>query len=472
MRSTAGRIAATALVGAVGVALTACGPAGTKASGAEAPVTLSIGTDDPQGKPAADQIEEFAREVDRLSDGAVVVTPKWHAAGDGPDWDQRVARMAQAGDLDMALTPSRAWDTEGVLTLRALNAPFLIDSDAVLASVAKDDHLSADLMAGLDGNGVTGLALLPEELRHLFSFGNPLLGTDDYHGAVVRTPTSATVSAVYAQLGATTTDDDPDPATQTAIETGYALDPEGIATGNVTLFPKVNVLVLGDAARKRLDADQLDVLRRAAVHTRDWAVDNLPVDAQSAADFCSAGGQVVLASDSDLAALKAATAPVTSQLAADPATATLIGAIEELRSSADDAPPVEACGASAATDGNSDDRALDGVYRFEATPEMLRDAGVTDAVVAKENGGLFTFTFDGGQYCWRQEAEDVAHTNDCEAYTIDGDRMTWTWPDAPQETFTFSLAGDGSLTLRPVGDVSPVSVAWTSVPWTRIGSPG
>ena len=35
----------------------------------------------------------------------------------------------------MGLIPSRAWDTEGVTSLRALNAPFLIDSDELLDEV-------------------------------------------------------------------------------------------------------------------------------------------------------------------------------------------------------------------------------------------------------------------------------------------------------------------------------------------------
>ena len=36
----------------------------TKAGGAGEPVTLRIGTDDVPGKPASDQIEEFARRVE------------------------------------------------------------------------------------------------------------------------------------------------------------------------------------------------------------------------------------------------------------------------------------------------------------------------------------------------------------------------------------------------------------------------
>ena len=78
------------------VALAGCG-GGTKAGGSGAPVTLRIGTHDLQGgTPGAEQIEEFARRVEALSDGRLRIKPVWHAAGDGLDWDQRVARMVTA----------------------------------------------------------------------------------------------------------------------------------------------------------------------------------------------------------------------------------------------------------------------------------------------------------------------------------------------------------------------------------------
>ena len=99
-------------------------------------------------------------------------------------------------------------------------------------------------MSGLDAAGVVGLALFPEGLRHPFALGDPLLGPDDYQGAVMRSPTSATIAAMFEALGATTNDDEPDPSTHTGVESSYLLDPPGTATGNVTFFPKVNSLVI------------------------------------------------------------------------------------------------------------------------------------------------------------------------------------------------------------------------------------
>ena len=84
------------------------------------PVTLRVGTDDDPGVLAADQIEEFARQVDELSGGELQIEPVWRSGGyDIADWDQVVARMAMSGELDLAMIPARAWDTEGVTSLRA-----------------------------------------------------------------------------------------------------------------------------------------------------------------------------------------------------------------------------------------------------------------------------------------------------------------------------------------------------------------
>ena len=94
--------------------------------------------------------------------------------------------MVTSGELDMGLIPSRAWDTEGVTSLRALNAPFLVDSDELLDEVVSDDESTDDLMAGLDKAGVVGLALFPDALRHPFALKEPLLGPEDYSGRVIR----------------------------------------------------------------------------------------------------------------------------------------------------------------------------------------------------------------------------------------------------------------------------------------------
>ena len=80
------------------LALTAAGCTAQPSAKAADPVVLTIGTDDKPGVPSAAEIEEFARQVTKLSDGAITIEPQWHAAGDVEDWDQAVAGMVVDGD--------------------------------------------------------------------------------------------------------------------------------------------------------------------------------------------------------------------------------------------------------------------------------------------------------------------------------------------------------------------------------------
>jgi TRAP-type C4-dicarboxylate transport system substrate-binding protein len=104
-------------------------------------------------------IEEFANRVEQLSGGGLRIEPVWRASGgDLRAWDQRVARKVVEGELDLGLIPARAWDTEGVTSLRALQAPFLISDDALLDQVT-NGPLAGKMLGGLAEVGVVGLAL-------------------------------------------------------------------------------------------------------------------------------------------------------------------------------------------------------------------------------------------------------------------------------------------------------------------------
>ena len=89
-----------AIAGIAGLSLVGAGCTAQPSAKPADPVVLTIGTDDEPGAPSADEIEEFARQVSKLSDGAITIEPKWHAAGDVKDWDQAVAKMVVDGDLD------------------------------------------------------------------------------------------------------------------------------------------------------------------------------------------------------------------------------------------------------------------------------------------------------------------------------------------------------------------------------------
>jgi TRAP-type C4-dicarboxylate transport system substrate-binding protein len=303
--------------------------------------TLRIATDDEPGRPAAAQIEEYARQVESLSGGKLRIEPVWKAVGhDKDDWDQEVARGVVAGDFDMGLVPARAWDTEGVGTFAALHAPFLVTSNSLLAEITAST-LAGDMLAGLDTVGVTGLALFPEGTRLLFAFRQPVLSPADLEGKTVRAPRSATTYAFLEALG-TTPDDlvgDLFPAgiasgDVVAAESSFAfagsLPEPTFAAANLVLYPKANSLVANTKGFSALSDAERRTLRDAADATRAWAAEQMSAAANDAAEFCQSGGTVVNASAAEIAAFLASAAPVVAKLDADAATKASMSRIREL----------------------------------------------------------------------------------------------------------------------------------------------
>ena len=442
----AGIVVLVATVALVASGCTSAEGAGTKAGGEDPPVVLRIGTDDGPGRRTGEQIEEFARQVDDLTDGRVTIEPVWQAAGEtgADDWDQKVARLVVDGDLDMGLIPARAWDTEGVTTLRALNAPFLVDSDEMTARVVQSS-VAEVMLAGLDEVGVRGLALLPEGMRVVMSFGEPLLTPDDFAGALVRVPASATTYAAFEAMGAIPDDLTANDAAIAAgevdgIETSFSLAvdtlpvPVRSATGNVLLWPKVNSLVVNAERFEDLPAETRTALQQAAERTRDWAVDTQPPVTEEAAAFCEAGGTVRLASPGDVAAIRAATAPVLEDLRSHDGARAIIEAIEEIAAAEAFPPPqVAPCDGAAAPDAGSgpltapgDPGSMpQGVYRFVHTEEYLRSIGLSEDDVYI-NAGTSTWTFEAGRWSRVDEPlnENVGN-NVCEGfYDVSGSRFT------------------------------------------------
>jgi TRAP-type C4-dicarboxylate transport system substrate-binding protein len=463
------------VVAALVLAAASCAGSGdgspAKAGGAGEPRVLSMGTDDWPDRAAAEQVEEFAREVERLSDGELRIEPVWRAGDGDEQWDQVVARKVISGQLDLGNVPSRAWDTEGVSSLRALNAPFLITADELLDAVVTSD-LAEEMLAGLDEVRVVGLSLVPEGLRHPFGFAQPLLGPEDYQDGYIRAPHSATTQAMFEAFGAITTGADLDVAAQVGMESAYSFDVEGPATGNVTFFPKVGTLVANGEVFAGLSEGHQQVLVEAAAQVRDWAIETRPSDAELAAGFCDAGGTIVLADDTDLDALVAAAEPVYAELEADPQTKAQIDAIRALQQNlATQATTPEACGTQLAADAGenaepdagADNSAINGIYRWEFTRAELEALDLPPEEVVN-NVGVWTNRFKDGRW-WDQE-EPMG------TYVLDGDLMTITHKDGVVATYRWEQNEQGDLLVTIVDtppDWQAFDELWTSEPWLRVG---
>jgi TRAP-type C4-dicarboxylate transport system substrate-binding protein len=449
---------------------------GTKAGGDPPPLTLRIGTDDPEGRPGSNQIEEFARQVKEMSEGTLRIEPVFQAAGDGQlAWDQKVARLVVKGDLDLGMIPARAWDTEGVLSLRPLNAPFLVSSDELMNAVTTDDELADEMLGGLESIGITGLALLPEGLRHLFAFGKPMLTPADVDGAIVRAPRSTTTWALFEAMGAKPTDREVDEtfaAAETSFALGYTLPEATAVLGNLTFYPKVNSLVANSERFENLTDEQQEILRQAARAARDWALGENPSDVELAEEYCANGGTIMLADESDLEAFERDARPVYDDLEQDATTAGILARIEELKGQTSGVASVEACdpgdekkqvtAENIVPDGGE---LPDGTYRVEYTDDYLRNHGLNPEEIA-DNHGVWTFVLDDGQWSIEQVAVDITDSR-AGIYQVVGDNLYWLFEGGELFHLSWRVDDDGDLHFKVVEDAGIAEFHWDT-PWTRI----
>jgi TRAP-type C4-dicarboxylate transport system substrate-binding protein len=469
------------------------GGSGTdKAGGSGTVVTLRLATQDRPGMPGAKAIEHFRDEVAKVSDGAVRIKPVYEAAGNVPRFDQVVADLVRSGRVELALVPARTWDEYGVTSLAALQAPFLIRDQGVLDEVVAGE-LAEPMMQGLRRTGVTGLVLLPENLRHPFGYTRPLRSPHDFTGAAIRAPRSRSTFALLRALGSKPVDIAGEEFEQ-AVESGRLAGVESAfeialstlhgvptATGNVTFFPKVNVLVANSSALGELSQSARDALGTAAAHTLDWVKDTNKDEREAALGYCGQGGRVVAASAADIERLVALSEPVYTALQQDAATKRFIQRIGELAQ--EQSPETVTCepagrATPAGEDGaaaDTDPSVLDGIYRNRKTVEDFVAAGVDEAE-AIDNEGVHTITLDGGRLedTLTTESRPDPEAGGCTGtYRLSGDTFTFAWDPDSDCTGAFTATwrlSDGELHFTDIRTPERLdAIVWGVRPFRKIG---
>lgn len=388
-----------------------CTAGGTdKGGGAGGVLTLTLASPELPGRPGSRDVEYFVERVAAASDGRLRVEVEW-AVGDGqPSWDQVTAQQVIDGTSDLGLIPARAWDSLGVTTLQALQAPFLVTSDSALDAVVRNP-VAADMLSGLEELGVTGLGLFPEGLRHPASFGEPLLEPADFAGVGIRTPLSELSWETLEALGATPLDlgfeeqqalfdDGRLGGAETSAPYVSALPWRGVLTGNLTPYAKANVLVANTEALEALADEQRALLQEAAEDTLDHSIETRSSDTEALAAMCAEGLEVVAATVAQQAAMVAATQQVRDRLAADEITGPFLTRITEIVAASGPPAPATTCANTAPVATSPDDLSTyDGVWRFEVPYEDGVDAGLPEREAAEELG-VQTVTLDGGISRW------------------------------------------------------------------------
>jgi TRAP-type C4-dicarboxylate transport system substrate-binding protein len=435
------------------LALSACVPAVTQAPAVatvQAPtptaipvqngtITLRFAVSDPQDGPAGPSIHEFIDQVTELSGGNIIIQPVWEAGAQTAAGDERgVIAAVKSGDYDLGQASSRAFDLEGVTFFQALQTPFLIDSDALAVAVAQSE-VAVQMLEGISAQGLSGLTLWPEDLRHPVSLvpGKPLVSPDDFTSVNIDVPFSDISIALIKALGGTPVHGN---SMVGGAEAGLfhlsSLPGTPIATGNVVFFPKFQVLFANDEAFDQLSEAQRVILGKAASAAQVKAIASRPDIAEAGDAWCTAGASIVLASNEQVTAFVEAAQPVIDQIEADPANAKLVAAIREMRAGTQAGPEVRACGV-VATQPTADDGEQtwsaglppNGVWQVELTDEDVVRMGVIQSDVG-DWAGKWTWTFQDGNAYLLAEVE-VGDPFDCKAtYEVVGDIVRLTYFDS------------------------------------------
>ena len=325
----------------------ACSSTGDEPSATQSttsdPIVIRLGTGDPRGRPDTPVVERFADAVEQLSDGGIRVEVVWEAGGDSSDpngFEKGVVGLVQDGELDLGWIAARAWDTVGVKSFQALQAPFLITDQGLLTEVLASP-MADEMLAGMDEAGVVGLGLIPDGLRHPMGYTAPMTSLQDFDGADIRLVPSETTEALVRALGGrpvygltgdalahAISSGDVD-GTEISLELAATIAPKGsVLTGNVVLFPQVKTLFANQDLMGSLSDEQQAILAAAAEEAYTFATDAATEDSQA---FCDAGGDVATASEADIAAMQQAARPVYQMLEADPQTKSFIDQIQTLK---------------------------------------------------------------------------------------------------------------------------------------------
>jgi len=494
MTTLARPVAALLAVALVASVAAGCGSGGgfaaDKAGGTRETVVLRLAAAYDSQQASAPFAIYFARQVDRLSRGKLHVEVVFNVGGaDDPFAEVHVARLVGSGRFDLGWIGAGAWDELGMHSLQALQAPFLITSYPLLEQVVKGP-LAAEMLAGLRGRDVRGLALVPGLLRHPASPRRPLVSLRDFAGARIRAQPSHAADALFRALGAVPVHVEGEGIGASLAfehldghETSFANPPvSSIVTANVTFFPKVLTLFVNQHAFASLNAEQRGVLEAAAGRTLSHAADfplraALGYEGVLARWYCQhTPGRVALADEPQLQSLVRAAQPVYAELERNPQTKRLITAIRSMKTSLPAPPPIMVPAGCLRprqphlAGGVQPPSLLNGTYHWRLTRAAALAFGppasdnadhahfpIIDAVVLRDGHAV---TIDGNQ--------PLVGT-----YTITGDRVTFLWRDFGYPlTFTFGRDPDGTLHLKAVRPMDRGDeFVWSGAPWRRVGPP-
>ena len=474
MKATERTAAALALAMVLILFAGCSGSSSNKAGGKQAdkPVVLTLA----DYESSADEISRFTDGVTQLSHGAmhIEVENGWRRGQVG--FENGLIRDVRTGKADLGVVGSRAWDSLGVNSFRALVAPLLIDSYSLQGRVLRSP-LMPEMLEGLRRLGLIGVGILPGVLRNPVGITHPLLEPSDYAGLRIGVQQSRIAAATMRTLGAAPVwfpsegaiagFDGIEQSIGQIQGNGYYRVAKYI-TANVRLWPRPLVIFANGRAFAALSPAQQRILRQAvaAAVLPETTDTRITERTEGTEELCRSGEVRFLnASTADMAALRRAVQPVYDQLERDPQTRRFIEQITSMRR---EVAPEPTPGCARSVRHVSAEGRLDGVYRFVVT------AAQAPSGTPPENYGAFTFLIDRGRFAQTQENK-LACTWATGTVRLKGDRLEQLFKDGggiaptgannkPGEFFIWrwSLYRD-KLKLLPISPTDLPTLTWTRI---------
>jgi TRAP-type transport system periplasmic protein len=471
-------IAVCLLVAAAAVAGGCSGASDENKAGNEKrdkPVDLVLANHDD----SSESVGAWAEAVERLSDGSIRIRISNNWRQGESKYEQATVGDVRHGKVALAAVAARAYDEIGVTSFQPLVAPMLIDSRELERRVLRDD-IAHRALAGTEQLGLTGLALLPTELRRPVGLTRNLTSPDDYAGASVYTREGKAGRATLEALGARPLHLPKEQWYESVDGAEIGLGairhgPEEVRrnaaiTSNVVLWPQPVTIVMQREAFDELSERQQTALREAV----DKAFEPESRSVSSLADedrdvLCRVGAKFVEATPAQVSELRAAVQPVYRMIERGAGNADAIESIRGLKGDAQSEVLTCPNHQTAAADSGSASPELEGTYRTNFSEKELADSPelLDQGEVNDENWGDFSLKLSGGRVRLSQR-NARANSELSGRYTTDGDAIELRF-DETGETYAFRWSlYHGTLKFQRDEQLGVGPTPWLVKPWRRV----
>jgi TRAP-type transport system periplasmic protein len=444
-----------------------------KAGGRESsPLVLTLAN----ANGAPDEVQAFADTVARLSHGRVRIEFKnnWRA-GQTTRYEAGLIKDVRRGKADIGWVGSRAWDTVGVTSFEALQAPFLIDSYPLEAAVL-ESSIPHEMLKAIEPMGLVGIGVLAGPLRKPFGLEKPLVRSADFAGSRFGIAESHVARETLHALG----------ARPVAFRVGgfiprldgfeQSLVPSTAPRAkyvsvNVSLWPRPVVIFSSRHSFAALTPSERELLRQAAKAAIPQSLAMVRArEAQMVEAVCGAGVKLVTATAADLTGLRAAVTPVYRKLEHDAKTRSYIHLITAMRRRLRVGGQHLSCAGVSSRQADSTG-IPPGTYTGFSTSRDARRKGlpasdtqsryrtIQRTLILRSNHVVLKETYPNGQ-------TDIGYDGTYSEYrgrvvlinTSDGYKVTARW----------SFDGK-NLRFTDVGPTAADAVVWGSHPWVKNG---